>query len=230
MVRAVIKGIFVLSLVISSLALTYQAYFNSPKIVLSASKEPLKFQNYSNKISPLMEKLFFYKDLKNLYKRKTYNLKNALKTIQKYEGNLSYLESFYLESCFLTLNKDTELEECERLLYKGIHHISNTWKIPIVMGMICAFKYKDLKKASLFFNLALSKNTLPNNLRLFPVIDTESLVHTTLGLRIKSLLHQASKDLTINKYRISLKKAILSKESSSNASPDYGNQKHREVL
>lgn len=219
-------------LIFSSIcAFSFYDYFKDYSFSQPPPKDKLEIissRSYLHSLQELSNSLDFYKGIKN-YSKAEIPLNEAKSFIKKHEENLVFWETFYLESCFLTLKTDPLLDECERLLYKGLDNIPQTWKIPIVMGMISAFKYQNLEKASEFFNVALSKPSIPKNLKLFPIFDSNSLAQNSLGLRIKSLLKQAAKDSTIQKYRLSLKKVIITK-GRSDESPSNGNQEYRETL
>lgn len=222
MTKLWLKGIWLLSLTTILIAVLV----SSPGEQRRHDAKTLSQKGYSPSIRQAFTQLSFMGELRQL--EPDAGSAEVLALIRSYEDKLSHSESFYLESCLATIPLDTSLSECERLLYHGLNQLTDSWRIPVVMGMISAMTYRELDKAATFFNLALSKPHLPVDLAGFPRVASDE--QERLAVRVSSLVRLAAKDPTIANYRRTLKNAIANRESSSNAAADSGSQEHREAL
>lgn len=214
MAKSWLKALWLVSL--SGIA-TYALYHHSQAISPNQGSKPIRVdrgalsqKSYSHALSSSLAQLGFLLDLSTL--PATSRKERLQAVIDRYEVSLSGSETYYLESCFASLDSTTDasqgseatslqasLNTCERLLYRGLDHKTSSWRIPVVMGMISALAYRELDKAAAFFNLALSKNQLPDDIAGFPRVESDE--PERLAVRIASLIRLAAKDPTIAKYR-----------------------------
>lgn len=195
----------------------------------SVDRAALSQRGYSQAFSGSFKQLGFLLDLSALPSSAQRTELQAV--INRYEDSLSSSETYYLESCFASLahtpsahetNKASTarslqegLNTCERLLYRGLDHKTSSWKIPVVMGMISALAYRELDKAAAFFNLALSKTNLPDDIAGFPRVESDE--PERLAVRIASLIRLAAKDPTIAKYRRTFQLVLAQRKSTPHA-------------
>lgn len=234
MARSWMKGLGLAAMAITLTAagiVGYRSPLGPPSApdVRKMDRHALSAKGYSPSLRRAFDHLGFLLDLKALDPAAPQYADQVTALITTYSARLPMTEGFYLESCYASLSFDDSLNTCERLLYQGLNQLTTSWRIPVVMGMISAMTYRELDKAASFLNLALSKPHLPADLAGFPRVESDE--PERLAVRIGSFVSLAAKaDMTIEKYRRTLKHALANREREPHGSADPGSQEHTEAF